>query len=162
MVAGVRNVQQRMIMAPAAVVGGLLDSLASPAEALWPSERWPKLVLDDGLRPGSRGGHGPIRYSVIAHEAGRRVHLAFEPRVGIIGTHEFVAEAVAADQTLLTHTIDGRVRGRMLLLWPLVVRWLHEALLHDLFDKAELAATGGVQTQSHWSPWVRLIRRAAL
>ncbi|MEV7907606.1 hypothetical protein AB0P04_38905, partial [Streptomyces anulatus] len=56
--------------------------------------------------------------------------------------------------------IVGTVEGRMAVLWPLVIRWMHEALVHDLFDNAERAATGRMSRRpARWSLWVRLLRR---
>jgi hypothetical protein len=46
----------------------------------------------------------------------------------------------------------------MVLGWPLAVRWLHDALIEDLLDNAELAATGTVRRPARWSPWVRMLR----
>ncbi|GAB7190386.1 hypothetical protein NUM3379_10920 [Kineococcus sp. NUM-3379] len=155
------NVQERRIEAPAERLAELLAELATPRDRLWPSPAWPRLRLDAGLAPGSRGGHGPIRYSVVEHEPGRRIRFAFDPRRGLTGHHELLVTAEGPDRCRLVHTLAGRCRGRMLLLWPLVVRWLHEALVHDLFDNAESAATGRLPARpARWSAWVRLLRRA--
>jgi hypothetical protein len=46
----------------------------------------------------------------------------------------------------------------MLVAWPVAIRWLHDAVLEDLLDRAELAVTGTVARPAVWSPWVRLLR----
>jgi len=154
-----RNVQQRQIDAPAHTLGSLLDAVATPQDQLWPTRHWPPLTLDAGLAPGSSGGHGPIRYHVTAHEPGRRVRFEFAPGMGLVGYHEFTVTPEGSDRCRVTHVIDAAPRGRMLLLWPFVVRWLHEALTHDLFDNAERAATGRLHhPPARWSRWVRLLR----
>ncbi|GAA3443426.1 SRPBCC family protein [Planomonospora venezuelensis] len=155
-----QNIQHRLIDAPADGLGALLDRVATGDDPLWPAPAWPPLILDAGLAPGSRGGHGPIRYSVTEYEYGRRVRFSFDRETGIDGYHEFLVTAEGPGRCRLTHTIDGAPRGRMRLLWPLAIRWLHEALVHDLFDNAERAATGRLGGRpARWSPWVRLLRR---
>ncbi len=155
-----RNVQRRALDVPAETVGVLLESLASDDDRLWPSANWPALRMDNGLEPGSAGGHGPIRYRIDTHEPGRRVRLVFDPRCGIVGHHEFRVEPAGRGSCVVTHEIHGRAVGRMRLLWPVAVRWLHEALMADLFDNAERLSTGALRSPSKHSPWVRLLRRA--
>ena len=155
-----RNVQQRLVQAPAGDIGVLLDGISSPQDLIWPAPAWPRLTLDAGLAPGSRGGHGPIRYDVAEYEPGRRLRFTFDPRAGLRGHHEFRIVPEGPARCRLVHTIEGTARGRMLLLWPLVIRWMHEALVQDLFDRVERTATGRVSAgPARWSAWVRLLRR---
>ena len=155
-----RNIQSRVIDASPSSVGALLDTLVSPGQSVWPDKSWPALALDNGLNPGSRGGHSAIHYRVAEYEPGRRLRLVFEPDTGIDGYHEFVVTEEALARTRMTHVIAADVSGRMIWMWPLVIRWMHEALLHDLFDNAERAATGTLSgAAARWSPWVRLLRR---
>src|SRR5919198_1110330 len=84
-----RNTHHRAI--DAANLGELLDRLAGPDDPLWPSHAWPPLRLDAGLAPGSRGGHGPIRYTVAEYEPGRRVRFRFDRETGGDGYHELIA-----------------------------------------------------------------------
>ncbi|MEU7901171.1 SRPBCC family protein [Nonomuraea sp. NPDC049152] len=154
------NVQHRVIHASAAEVGAIIDRVTSPDESVWPAAAWPPLVLDRGLVPGSRGGHGPIRYHLTEYKPGRRILFAFEPHSGLDGHHELTITPEGPDRCRLTHTIDSATRGRMRILWPTMVRWLHEALMRDLLDNAERAATGRLSgPPARWSPWVRLLRR---
>ncbi len=137
----VRNVHERRIGATAADAGALLEALSSPLDRLWPSDRWPPLHLDRGLELGSGGGHGPIRYAVIEHLPGRRAVFRFAPRMGMEGTHTLEV-LDTGDAVVLRHLLEGRPSGRMRLIWPLVIRPLHDALIEDLLDGAEAALAG--------------------
>ncbi|GAA4962927.1 SRPBCC family protein [Kineococcus glutinatus] len=154
-----RNVHERVLRADGQEVAAVLESLATPADALWPHDRWPALELSGGLRPGSAGGHAEVRYHVAEHVPGRRVVFRFDPGVGIAGTHAFEVLPQGPSRTLLRHTLEGRLEGGMRLLWPLVVRWLHDALLEDALDRAQRAVEGSVARPARWSPWVRLLHR---
>ena len=48
----------------------------------------------------------------------------------------------------------------MVLLWPLVVRWAHDAVVEDAFDLAQAALGVGPTVPARWSLWVRLLRKA--
>ncbi|MBU1073515.1 hypothetical protein KKG45_09740, partial [bacterium] len=73
----VRNIHQRTVDAPAAVVGRLFDGLASVNDPLWPADRWPPMRFDRPLQVGARGGHGLVRYDVGASEPGRSIRFDF-------------------------------------------------------------------------------------
>ncbi|MGY0232004.1 DUF2867 domain-containing protein [Longispora urticae] len=152
-----RNVHERFLAAPVKAVDALLDRLGSDADPLWPTPAWPPLRLDCGQKPGSRGGHGPIRYVVEVREPGR-LRCRFEPGPGLEGHHEFSLAAVPGG-CLVRHVIEARLRGRGRLAWPLAIRWLHDALLEDLFDNAELAATGRPARPRRWPARTRWLHR---
>lgn len=156
-----RNVHERHVRAPLEQVGALLETLGSDGDRLWPVRTWAPMVLDRGLDPGSRGGHHRIHYAVTAHEAGHRVAFAFDRSTGLDGTHAFSLEARGVGSTVLRHELEGRTRGAMVLLWPLAVRWAHDALVEDAFDQAERALGTGPERPARWSPWVRLLRGAS-
>lgn len=120
---------------------------------------WSPLRLDAGLTVGSAGGHGRIRYEVSEYEPGSRVRFTFAPGRGLDGHHEFVVIPEGPARCQVVHTASGRLAGGMRLVWPLAIRWLHEALLADLFDNIEREATGRLVRPARWSPWVRLLRR---
>jgi hypothetical protein len=77
---------------------------------------------------------------------------------GVEGGHRLEVEPAETGAVVLRHVAEGRMSGRMLVAWPLVIRPLHDALLEDLLDHAELAVTGTVTGPARWSPWVRLLR----
>ena len=154
----IRNVHQRLLPGPPERVGALIDELAGPADRLWPSDRWPAIRLDRPLGPGAEGGHGSIRYRVEAYQPGRRVTFRFTGMPGVDGGHRLEAEP-AGGGVVLRHAMELRVGGRMLVTWPLFLRSLHDAMLEDLLDRAELAVTGRVLQPARWSRRVRLLRR---
>jgi hypothetical protein len=153
------NVQSRVIPLPAERVAAALDDLVG----LWPAPPWPALRLDRGLAVGSRGGHGPIRYAVSVRAADR-IRFGFDPQIGLVGYHELRVEGLGAERCRVVDTLAGRARGRMRLLWPVMFRWLHEDLMHDLFDNLERQLTGhvaaGDATHGIWSRMIVDRRRA--
>ena len=155
-----RNVHRRRLAAPAARIGPLLDRLGGPDDPLWPAPAWVPMRLDRPLTVGARGGHGEVRYHVTLHEPGRRVRFRFESEVGLDGWHELRIEPDGADACVLTHEVRARPAGGMRALWPLAVRWMHDAVLEDLLDNAELITTGSVSRPARWTPYVRLLRSA--
>lgn len=154
-----RNVHERHIRASAERVGAVLETLATDDDQLWPGAAWAPMVLHRGLEPGSRGGHDGIRYTVTAHEPGRHVEFAFDKSIGIDGTHALTVVDLGDGTVLLRHVLEGRAHGSMILLWPLAVRWAHDALVEDAFDLAESVLGVGPEVAARWSPWIRLLRR---
>ncbi|QSB06361.1 hypothetical protein [Natronoglycomyces albus] len=151
-----KNIHERVIEAPVQSVAGLLNNLGQPEDRLWPSEKWVPMVMDRPLAVGAAGGHGEIRYRVTEFEPGKRVRFAFHPKSGIDGTHEMTLVALGKRRCRLRHEFHGRPTGFMRILLPLVVIHLHNALLEDLLDNAQRAATGAVAKPATWSWWVRL------
>ncbi|MEV6303066.1 DUF2867 domain-containing protein [Actinoplanes sp. NPDC051861] len=156
------NTHSRVIAAPADEVGRLLDRLASADDPLWPSPAWVPMRLDRPLGVGATGGHGRVRYTVTAYEPGRRVEFAFDPRIGMSGTHTFTVEPDGPDRCVLRHHMTGRASGAMRLLWPAVIRNCHDTVLEHLLDNASLAATGDPVAEPVRYPLrARLVVRAA-
>lgn len=158
----VLNIHTRRIPVPAAQAGALLDTLAGPHDALWPSDSWPPVVLDRPLSVDASGGHGVVRYTVQGYQPGRWLNCRFDSVFGstdVEGCHEFLI-LDADGETLLVHQLAARLGGRFRLLWPLAVRWLHDALIEDLLDRAEFELTGSVRTPARWNRYVRLLRAA--
>jgi hypothetical protein len=158
----IRNVHRRTIDASAEKVGALLDQLGSDSDRLWPKQYWPPIRFDRPLAVGADGGHGPIRYRVTAYEPGRRVRCTFDPRMGVDGYHEAVVEAIGSDRCVLRHELQGQASASMYVRWTFIIRCFHDALIEDLLDNAERAATGTVLHPARWSAWVRLLRRLPL
>lgn len=138
------NVHERVLPAPAAEVGRLLDRLASADDPLWPSPTWAPMRFDRPLGVGADGGHDEIRYHITAYEPGRLLECTVHPHVGLIGTHTFQVLDHGPDTCILRHRISGHTRGAMRFLWPAVVRSCHDAVLEHLLDNAEGAVTGSV------------------
>lgn len=153
----IRNVHGRRIAAPPDTLAPLLDQLGSPADRLWPRSLWPPMRLDRGLEPGSRGGHGPIRYHVTAHVPGRLVEFEFDRWYD--GFHRFEIEPAPDGGSVMRHVLEGNPTGIMRLGWPLAFRWLHDALVEDALDRAEAEASGMEWRRRRWPAHVRALRR---
>ncbi|HEY4455067.1 MAG TPA: SRPBCC family protein [Pseudonocardiaceae bacterium] len=154
----ISNVHQRLLPGPMADVGRLIDAVAEPGNALWPSPPWPAIVLDRPLGPGAAGGHGPIRYRCVSHQPGRRAEFEFRPPTPVRGTHAM--ELIEHPEgVLLQHTLIAEPVGLAgLLAWTVVFRALHDAVLEDLLDRAETALGRPPKRPAQWSPYVRLLR----
>lgn len=156
----IRNVHSRIVATDPDRFAETIERVSDPRAGLWSAERWPPLILDDGLEPGSAGGHGPVRYHVIAHQPGRRVEFRFDS-LGLDGTHALevlpgrVAEATLLRHVLLadTHRLVDRLR------WILILRPLHDAMLEDILDRFGTAVGHPPRRPARWSPYVRLLRR---
>lgn len=155
----VHNVHQREFRTTGARLGDLLDRVAEPGGPLWP-RRWPPMVLAGPLGVGVAGGHGPIRYRVAGYEPGRRVVFEFTAPTPLHGTHTFEVRPGSGPGTaVLRHELSGRLLGLGVLSWPLVIRWLHDAVLEELLDRAGYAVGDPPARPTRWSPWVRVCRR---
>jgi hypothetical protein len=151
------NVHTRVLDAPPDALSPLLEGLGSPGDRLWPGSLWPPMRLDRGLEPGSRGGHGPIRYHVTRRVPGRLAEFEFDRWYE--GSHRFEIEPAGPGRTLVRHVLEGTPKGIMRLGWPLAFRWLHDALVEDAFDKAQAAVEGTTWQPRGWPPYVRVLRR---
>jgi Protein of unknown function (DUF3995) len=160
----IRNTHQRKLTASVDFVGPILDTLAGPNDLVWPADAWPAMKLDRGLMVGSSGGHGPIRYHVEAVEPGRSVVFRFEPGMGIVGTHRFTVASCAEGQgeatggTIVRHELEGSATGPMRIVWPLVIRWLHDATVEDALDNVEAAVMAKPMPTRNHSFWVKVLR----
>jgi hypothetical protein len=156
----VRNVHERLVAAPAEEVWALVERIGGPEDVLWPAPAWMPMVLDRPVSVvGARGGHGDIRYHVTAYVPGRKVEFTFDDTMGIDGTHTFSIEPRGPRQTLLRHVLEGRVSGATTLAWPMAIRWAHDVVLEQLFDRAEAALGVGPARSASWSWCARLVQR---
>lgn len=137
----IRSVHERHISAPAAAAAALLETLSSDDDRLWRSRLPVRVVLDDGLRVGSSGGHGPVRYHVLEHGPGRLV-FGFDPPTGLEGTHRFEVLDHPDGTCTLRHTLEGRATGAARTRWVLGMHPLHDLVVEDVLDAAELELTG--------------------
>ncbi|WP_425484946.1 SRPBCC family protein [Amycolatopsis anabasis] len=157
----VSNVHQREYPVPPEELGRLLDTLSGVDDRLWPPG-WPPMRFDAPLGVGADGGHGQIRYRVTAYQPGRRVEFRFDPAGGLAGEHFVeVLDGERADHSVLRHTAIGRpVTPRMRVLWALAIRWMHDAVLEELLDRAADELGHPPRRRARRSPWVRLLRKA--
>lgn len=149
------NVHERELPASAEQVGVLLDRFFGPEDRLWPAKRWP-MRRDGELRVGAACHHDAVRYTVTEYQPGQRLWFAFTG-IDLHGGHGF--EILAEDgATRLRHTLRARPRRSMRIMWPLIVRPVHDALVEDLLDNAERELTGTVVSPNHYSRWIRVLR----
>ncbi|MGW0901965.1 SRPBCC family protein [Streptomyces sp. NPDC002853] len=153
----VRNEHERVIKAPAEEVGALLDRLSAEDDPVFPTPAWAAMLFDRPLGVGAVGGHGPVRYGVTEYEPGRRVRFAFTPPDN--GFHEMSVEPLGEGRCRVRHVLEIRPLGKDRLLWPVVVRPLHDTIIEEVFDNFERAATGRCARPVRWSPRVRLCNR---
>ncbi|PZF93154.1 DUF2867 domain-containing protein [Micromonospora deserti] len=154
------NVHERELPASADAVGQLLDRIGSVDDPLWPAPTWPPMRFDRPLGVGADGGHGAIRYRVARYEPGRVIEFAFDPAIGLDGIHVLEVQPRGTDRCVLRHRLVGRPTGAMRLMWPLVVRACHDAVLEHLLDNAERAVTGTVREPVRYGRRVRLAAAA--
>lgn len=153
------NVHRRVLPASPERVGPLIDSLASPADRLWPTRSWPQMRLDKPLAEGAHGGHGPIGYSVQRYIPSERVRFWFTRPAGFHGWHQLTVLKEGPGHCVLEHRLEMETCGRALLTWPFIYRPLHDALIEDALTQAEVSL-GLPGTRHRWSRWVHWLRRA--
>ena len=153
----VLNIHTRVILQPKARVAELFKTLASDNDKMLATDKWPGMRLDKGLTVGSKGGHGPIRYTVEDYREGDSIQFRFLKPRGFHGFHGFEVKELSHQQTEIKHIIDMNISGPALLTWPLAVRWLHDALIEDAFDKVENQFIAS-QKRTEWSRWVKFLR----
>lgn len=153
------NIHKRTINQPIEKVTRLFKTLATSEDLVWPYENWPAIRFKDGLKIGSKGGHGRVRYTIIEFEAGAYIKFKFSKPEGFNGTHELKINAINDYSTEICHKIRARITLKATLLWVFVIRWLHDALIEDAFDKVEnyFSAT---KKETRYNLWVKLLREA--
>lgn len=152
------NIHTRIIHQSLEDVVNLINTLATENDQVWPVDKWPRIKFKDGLFVGSRGGHGPIRYSVQRYVPERVIEFKFLKPRGFHGIHKFEIEAVDENRTRLKHTIDMATSGMGTISWAIAIRWLHDALIEDLLDRVENWFNEQPKV-SKWNLWVSVLRR---
>ncbi|MER7346651.1 DUF2867 domain-containing protein [Streptomyces aurantiacus] len=150
-----RNEHERVIKAPAAAVGALFDRLSAADDPIFPTPAWPAMTFDGPLAVGATGGHGPVRYAVTEYEPGRRVRFDFtDPDTGF---HEISVEPLGERRCRVRHVLETEPKGLERILWPTVVRPVHETMVEEVLDNVERMATGTCARPVRWSRRVRLL-----
>jgi hypothetical protein len=151
------NIHERVVNGPVVKVGKLIDGLASTNDLLWPIDRWPAMQFDRPLGVGASGGHGPIRYTVESYVPGRSIQFRFTEPKEFAGTHRFEVDPIDEGTTKIRHVIKMQVTGLAWFTWTIAIRPLHNALLEDALDRAEIFI-GKPMPQREWSHWVKFVR----
>jgi hypothetical protein len=153
----VLNIHQRELPVAAKRVGSLINSLASPDDALWPRQWWPRIAFDRPLSVGASGGHGPIGYCIEEYRPGESIRFRFLAPRGFDGFHRLDLVREREGAVILRHTLQMTARGLSTLWWSLAIRHVHDALIEDAFATAERSLGLRPQLRS-WSAWVKLLR----
>ena len=154
----VLNVHKRVLSLPKHEVAALLKTLSTADDRIWPYEKWPAMKFKEGLKVGSKGGNGPIRYTVEKYDPDEMIRFRFSRPQGFHGSHTFELKALGGEATEIKHTIAMRTIGKATWLWILGIRSLHNALIEDSFDKLENQCSEQTK-RTPWNFWVRFLRR---
>jgi len=153
----VLNIHKRIINQPKAKISELLGTLATKNDKMMPTDQWPAMKLNEGLKVGSKGGHGPIRYTINKYKPGELIQFEFTKPKGVNGVHRFEIVELENDKTEIKHTIEMNATGIGILTWTLAIRWIHDALTEDAFDKVENHFLTE-KKKTEWSIWVKVLR----
>jgi hypothetical protein len=151
------NTHSRIISQPKAELEVLLETLSTEKDKIWPSDNWPKMKFNQGIKVGTKGGHGPIRYTVEKYNPTEIIQFRFTKPEGFHGIHVFEITAFSERETEIKHTIAMNAKGMGLLKWVFAIRSLHNALIEDAFDKMENNFPGNKKF-TKWNIWVKLLR----
>lgn len=154
----VKNVHHRILNASQSDVGKLLDTFSSKEDKLWPIRKWPKMKFDGELEIGAKGGHGPIRYYVEKYEVGRSITFRFTGPRGFDGTHGFYIDEIGQDLVKFEHRVEMELKGSSRISWPMIYGPLHDALMEDALDIAEIHIGKKTEIDRSYSLWVRFLR----
>lgn len=154
----VLNIHSREINQPKAKILDLFNTLSQKDDKMWPLEKWPAMKFKDGLKENSVGGHGPIRYKVVNYDPMGYIEFQFIKPDGFDGNHTFEITDLIDGKTEIKHTIDMEATGLGTLSWCIGIRWLHDALIEDAFDKIENQLCHN-EKHSAWNLWVKILRR---
>ncbi|MFK7782590.1 hypothetical protein [Psychroserpens sp.] len=153
----VLNSHNRIINQPIVKVSELFKTLATPDDKIWPIKTWPAMRFKQGLKIGSKGGHGRIRYTIIEFEPGNQIKFEFTKPHGFNGTHELEIEAISENVTEIHHVIKMNTSFKASLFWIIIIRWLHDALIEDAFDTVENYFSEE-KKETKYTTWVMFLR----
>ncbi|TRX35452.1 hypothetical protein FNW52_10435 [Flavobacterium sp. ZT3R18] len=152
------NLHTRTIHQQKVKVAELFRTLSSKNDRMLATDKWSPMLLDNGLNEGSKGGHGPIKYTVQDYNPDNYIQFQFTEPKGFNGFHQFEITELGTDVTEIKHSIVMNTTGLATLKWTLVIRWLHDAYIEDAFDKVENHFAND-KKNSKWTMWVKFLRR---
>lgn len=151
------NSHKRIINQPKEKVSELFKTLATTNDKIWPSKNWPAMRFKEDLRIGSKGGHGRIRYEIVAFEQGSYIAFKFTKPEGFNGIHELSIKSISEDTSEINHIIKMNTTFIASFLWVFVIRWLHDALIEEAFDNVQNYFSEAHKT-TPYSLWVQFLR----
>ncbi len=150
------NIHKRKINQSKAEIYKLLDTLSTKDDKIWPYEKWPAIRFENGLKVGSAGGHGPIRYTVGSIDYRDGIVFNFT-NTGFNGTHTLKVRELSGSEAEISHTIKMKTSGFAIFYWLFLVKWFHDALIEDAFDKLENHFLSEKKETEH-NLWVKFLR----
>ncbi len=155
---GVINIHKRVIHQPKEKIFELFRTLATDNDKIL-SGKWSPMILNKGKTTGSKGGHGPIRYTVVEYIPNNYIRFKFTQPEGFNGTHYFKIIELEENKTEIKHCIEMSTTGTAIFTWSIVIHWLHNAFIEDAFDKVENHFLTE-KKKTEWNVWVKILRRA--
>jgi hypothetical protein len=152
------NIHKREIKQPKSEIIELFKTISSENDMMLATDKWSPMILDKGLNVGSKGGHGPIKYTVQAYQPDAFIQFQFTEPQGFKGFHTFEIREINQNLTELKHTIDMNTEGMAILTWAFAIRWLHDAYIEDAFYKVENYFSTN-KKRSEWTIWVKFLRK---
>ena len=131
------NIHKRVISQPKVKISELFRTLATKNDEVLATNKWSPMIFKEGLKEDSKGGHGPIRYTVQKYTPDEFIEFKFTKPKGFNGTHRFEVIELGKNKTEIKHTIEMNTSGMGILIWSIAIRWLHDAFMEDSFDKVE-------------------------
>ena len=151
------NIHKRQIKTPVHNVLELLPTLSTKSDRIWPIENWPPIKFKNGLKIGSNGGHAMIKYEIIDYHPQSHIEFKFQKPKGFNGTHKFEIYKLDSESSEIKHTLKMETSRMGTLSWLFAIRWLHDAILEDAFDKVKNQLTES-NLKTKWNLWVRALR----
>lgn len=151
------NIHERTINQQKNQVWRFFETLSSDNDMVVATNKWSRMTMDKGLQVGSKGGHGPIGYSIQEFIPCELIKFEFTKPRGFYGYHKFELSETEEGKTKIKHTIEMDTSYKGYLLWIFAIRWLHDAFIEDAFDKVE-NHFAPIKKFSEWSLWVKLLR----
>ena len=100
------NVHVRNIAQEKSKIEELFKTLSSKNDLILATDKWSPMILDNALNIGSKGGHGPIKYTVIDYKPDNFIQFNFTEPQGFNGTHSFQISKINESQTQIKHVIE--------------------------------------------------------
>jgi hypothetical protein len=152
------NKHERVVKTEKSKIGQMLDEICIKEKTVWPRDRWPAIEFEKSMSVGVAGGHDGIRYTITKYIPGKYLECKFTAPVGFIGSHTFEIIEIDNSTCKISHISRITPKGKIRILWPIIMRPLHDAMLEDLFDNVEIAA-GLNPNKKRWSFWVKMLRK---
>jgi nitrogen regulatory protein PII-like uncharacterized protein len=150
------NIHTRQLAISRSAVWDKIKKLSSRQDPVWPYETWPRMILQPGLIAGAKGGHGSIRYTIEEIKVEEEIKFRFISPKGFNGFHIFKLEGNEIS-CKLTHEIRMDTSFIGSIIWTLIIKHLHDALIEDAFTKIEISFNLP-HSRVKWNSWVKILR----